>query len=108
MARLFTIVAYVEEGQYTITGTKSRERGIHCGGVRKYSRTDGVAAGKRPRLGLSRARPGRPCRESLTALLVTRELGLLESAIGQPLIVAAGVRIRPSKNEANRRQALEA
>jgi hypothetical protein len=36
LARLVTIVAYVEKGLYAITGTKSRERGIYCGGVRKY------------------------------------------------------------------------
>ena len=31
-----TIVAYVEKGLYAITGTKNRERGRYCGGVRKY------------------------------------------------------------------------
>lgn len=36
LARLVTIVAYVEKGLYAITGTKSRERGRYCGGVRKY------------------------------------------------------------------------
>jgi len=36
LARLVTIVAYAEKGLYAITGTKSRERGIYCGGVRKY------------------------------------------------------------------------
>jgi hypothetical protein len=36
LARLVTIVAYVEKGLYAITGTKNRERGIYCGGVRKY------------------------------------------------------------------------
>ena len=36
LARLVTIVAYVEKGLYAITGTKSRERGTYCGGVRKY------------------------------------------------------------------------
>lgn len=36
LARLVTIVAYCERGLYAITGTKSRERGIYCGGVRKY------------------------------------------------------------------------
>ncbi len=36
LARLVTIVAYVEKGLYSITGTKSRERGTYCGGVRKY------------------------------------------------------------------------
>ena len=36
LARLVTIVAYVEKGLYAITGTKSRERGMYCGGVRKY------------------------------------------------------------------------
>ena len=36
LARLVTIVAYVERGLYAITGTKSRERGVYCGGVRKY------------------------------------------------------------------------
>jgi hypothetical protein len=36
LARLVTIAAYVEKGLYAITGSKSRERGIYCGGVRKY------------------------------------------------------------------------
>jgi hypothetical protein len=36
LARLVTIVAYAEKGLYAITGTKARERGIYCGGVRKY------------------------------------------------------------------------
>ncbi len=36
LARLVTIVSYCERGLYAITGTKSRERGIYCGGVRKY------------------------------------------------------------------------
>ena len=36
LARLVTIIAYVEKGLYAITGTKSRERGRYCGGVRKY------------------------------------------------------------------------
>jgi hypothetical protein len=36
LARLVTIVSYVEKGLYAITGTKSRERGMYCGGVRKY------------------------------------------------------------------------
>ena len=36
LARLITIVAYVEKGLYAITGSKSRERGTYCGGVRKY------------------------------------------------------------------------
>jgi len=36
LARLVTIVSYAERGLYAITGTKSRERGIYCGGVRKY------------------------------------------------------------------------
>jgi hypothetical protein len=36
LARLVTIVAYAERGLYAITGTKTRERGIYCGGVRKY------------------------------------------------------------------------
>jgi hypothetical protein len=36
LARLVTIVAYVEKGLYAITGSKSRERGMYCGGVRKY------------------------------------------------------------------------
>jgi len=31
-----TIVSYCERGLYAITGTKSRERGTYCGGVRKY------------------------------------------------------------------------
>ena len=36
LARLVTIVSYCERGLYAITGTKSRERGHYCGGVRKY------------------------------------------------------------------------
>jgi hypothetical protein len=36
LARLITIVAYAEKGLYAITGTKNRERGRYCGGVRKY------------------------------------------------------------------------
>jgi hypothetical protein len=36
LARLVTIVAYVERGLYAITGTKNRERSRWCGGVRKY------------------------------------------------------------------------
>jgi hypothetical protein len=36
LARLVTIVAYIEKGLYAITGTKNRERGRYCGGVRKY------------------------------------------------------------------------
>ena len=36
LARLVNIVAYCERGLYAITGTKSRERGTYCGGVRKY------------------------------------------------------------------------
>jgi hypothetical protein len=36
LARLITIVAYVEKGLYAITGTKSRERGCYCNGVRRY------------------------------------------------------------------------
>ncbi len=36
LARLVTIVAYVEKGLYAITGSKNRERGTYCGGVRKY------------------------------------------------------------------------
>ncbi len=36
LARLVTIVAYCERGLYAITGTKHRERGTYCGGVRKY------------------------------------------------------------------------
>ncbi len=36
LARLVTIVAYVERGLYAITGSKNRERGTYCGGVRKY------------------------------------------------------------------------
>jgi hypothetical protein len=36
LARLVTIVAYVEKGLYAITGSKTRERGRYCGGVRKY------------------------------------------------------------------------
>jgi hypothetical protein len=36
LARLVTITSYVEKGLYAITGTKNRERGRYCGGVRKY------------------------------------------------------------------------
>ena len=36
LARLVNIVAYCEKGLYAITGTKNRERGTYCGGVRKY------------------------------------------------------------------------
>lgn len=36
LARLITIVAYLEQGLYAITGTKNRERNRYCGGVRKY------------------------------------------------------------------------
>jgi len=36
LARLVNIVAYCEKGLYAITGTKSRERGMYCGSVRKY------------------------------------------------------------------------
>lgn len=36
LARLVTIVAYCERGLYAITGTKGRERGTYCGGVRRY------------------------------------------------------------------------
>jgi len=36
LARLITYVACVEKGLYAITGTKNRERGHFCGGVRKY------------------------------------------------------------------------
>lgn len=36
LARLITIVAYLERGLYAVTGTKRRERGVYCGGVRKY------------------------------------------------------------------------
>lgn len=36
LARLITIVSYLEAGLYAITGTKSRERSHYCGGVRKY------------------------------------------------------------------------
>jgi len=40
LARLITIVAYLEKGLYAITGTKSRERGMYCGGVRQYGKPD--------------------------------------------------------------------
>jgi len=40
LARLVTIVAYVEKGLYAITGTKQRERGHYCGGVRRYGNKD--------------------------------------------------------------------
>jgi len=36
LARLVNIVAYCEKGLYAITGTKNRERGTYCGGIRKY------------------------------------------------------------------------
>lgn len=36
LARLISIVSSVEKGLYAITGTKNRERGSYCGGVRKY------------------------------------------------------------------------
>lgn len=36
LARLISLVASVEKGLYAITGTKNRERGRYCGGVRKY------------------------------------------------------------------------
>lgn len=36
LARLVTIVSYLERALYAITGTKARERGRYCGGVRKY------------------------------------------------------------------------
>jgi hypothetical protein len=36
LARLITIVAYLEKGLYAITGTKSRERCRYCAGIRKY------------------------------------------------------------------------
>lgn len=36
LARLVCITSYVERGLYAITGTKNRERGTYCGGVRKY------------------------------------------------------------------------
>lgn len=36
LARLVTMVAYLEKGLYAITGTKSRERGSYCRGVRRY------------------------------------------------------------------------
>lgn len=36
LARLITIVAYVERGLYAITGTKRRETCRYCGGLRKY------------------------------------------------------------------------
>lgn len=36
LARLIGIVAYCERGLYAITGTKKRERGRFCNGVRKY------------------------------------------------------------------------
>jgi hypothetical protein len=36
LARLVTIASYCEKGIYAVTGTKSRERGAYCGGVRKY------------------------------------------------------------------------
>ena len=38
LARLITIVAYVEKGLYAITGSKNRERGSYCGGIRKYGK----------------------------------------------------------------------
>jgi hypothetical protein len=40
LARLITIVAYLEKALFAITGTKNRERGTWCGGVRKYGKPD--------------------------------------------------------------------
>lgn len=42
LARLVTMVAYVEKGLYAITGTKARERGRFCNGVRRHG-TVGIA-----------------------------------------------------------------
>jgi hypothetical protein len=36
LARLITIVAYLEKGLYAITGSKRRETGPYCSGIRKY------------------------------------------------------------------------
>jgi hypothetical protein len=36
LARLIVIASYLEKGLYAITGTKARERGTYCGGVKKY------------------------------------------------------------------------
>jgi hypothetical protein len=36
LASLINVVAYLEKGIYATTGTKRRERGTYCGGVRKH------------------------------------------------------------------------
>jgi hypothetical protein len=36
LARLMSAVSHLERALYAITGTKSRERGHYCGGIRKY------------------------------------------------------------------------
>ena len=36
LARLIIITAYLEKGLYAITGTKSREQSVYCGGLKKY------------------------------------------------------------------------
>jgi hypothetical protein len=36
LARLIMMVSYCEKGLYAVTGTKARERGRYCGGIRKY------------------------------------------------------------------------
>jgi hypothetical protein len=36
LARLISLVSSVEKGLYAVTGTKAREQGQWCGGVRKY------------------------------------------------------------------------
>lgn len=40
LARLITVTSYLEKAIYAITGTKNRERGQWCGGVRKYGKPD--------------------------------------------------------------------
>ena len=36
LARLISIFAYLEKGLFSVTGTKRRERGTYCKGVRKH------------------------------------------------------------------------
>ena len=40
LARLITITSYLEQAIFATTGTKSRERGRWCNGVRKYGKVD--------------------------------------------------------------------
>jgi hypothetical protein len=36
LAKLISIVSYLEQGIFAVTGTKRRERGVYCKGLRKY------------------------------------------------------------------------